>query len=213
MSRETSPLAHLQKGNERPEPKTIIPSLLREGKGGIRAIACGYALWYALAVEKSQREIRVITGAALEPSVAIIRRAFGTVAAERGYTEQNAPHYTAFITPERLEETRQHGGVFWGLFEGGIQAGFVAVEKEPDGRYWMKRLAVLPANRGAGSGKVLVDTVISYVRSLGEPKLYIAVAGDKGVLNDWYKAMGFIETEVKEFPSLPFKVCFMELDL
>jgi len=164
-------------------------------------------------MEKEGREIRVITERPLEPSVEIIRRSFGTVAEEKGITEQNAPRFTAFITAERLEETRRNNSVFWGLFVSGKQVGFVAVEKEPEGKYWMKRLAVLPEFRHGGSGKALVDAAISYTRSQGEKKLYIAVAGDRGVLNDWYLAMGFRESSVQKFPHLPFSVAFMELDI
>ena len=143
----------------------------------------------------------------------IIRRAFRTVAEAQGITEQNAPRFTAFITPERLEETRRNNGVFWGLFVDRKQVGFVAVEKEPDGKYWMKRLAVLPEYRHGGSGKTMVDTAIAYTRSKGEKKLYIAVAGDRGVLNDWYTAMGFKQTSAQKFPNLPFSVVFMELKI
>lgn len=164
-------------------------------------------------MEKGKKDIRVITNNPLEPSVEIIRRAFGTVAEEKGITEQNAPLYTAFMTKERLEDTRQKGAVFWGLFADGKQVGFVAVEKEKDGHYWMKRLAVLAEYRHGGSGKALVDTAIAFARSKGEKKLYIAVAGDSGVLNDWYKNMGFKETSVQKFAHLPFAVSFMELDI
>jgi diamine N-acetyltransferase len=170
-------------------------------------------VWYPLAVEKDTREIRVITNDPLESSVAIIRRAFGTVAEEMGLTEENAPTHPAFITVSRLEETRRKGAIFWGLFADGKQVGFVVVEKEPDGKYWMKRLAVLPEFRHGGSGKVLVDTAINYTRSKGEKKLYIAVAGDRGVLNDWYLAMGFKQTSVHKFDHLPFSVAFMELEI
>ncbi len=162
---------------------------------------------------KQNRSIRIITGEPLEPSVAVIRRAFGTVAEEMGITEQNAPRFTAFIKPEHLEETRRKGGVFWGLFIDGKQAGFVALLKEEDGKYWMKRLAVLPEYRHGGRGKALVDTVIDYVRSKGEKKLYIALVNEEKVLKDWYKAMGFKETSVERYPYLPFTVAFMELDL
>ena len=158
--------------------------------------------------------IRVITNKPLEPSVAIIRRAFGTVAQEMGFTEQNAPRYTAFITAERLEESRQKNGVFWGLFVAGQQVGFVAVDVDKDGRYWMKRLAVLPEFRHGGSGKALVETVIDYVRSKGEKKLYIGMVNEETVLKNWYLNMGFKVTDILEkIPESPFTVCLMELDL
>jgi ribosomal protein S18 acetylase RimI-like enzyme len=161
---------------------------------------------------KRQRFIRVITGKPLEPSLAVIRRAFGTVAEEMGFTEQNAPTYTAFITPERLEESRKKDGVFWGLFDGGQQVGFVAVDVDKDGKYWMKRLAVLPEFRHGGSGKALVDTVIEYARAKGQKKLYIAMVNEETILKNWYLAMGFKETSTASRPDLPFGVAFMELD-
>lgn len=164
-------------------------------------------------MEQQTKDIRIITNEPLETSVAVIRRAFGTVAAEMGFTVQNAPHYTAFITKDRLAETRRRGGVFWGLFAGGEQVGFVAVEPEKDGQYWMKRLAVLPEYRHGGSGKALVDAAIAYARSQGQTKLYIALVHEEKVLRDWYLAMGFKETHVEKFPDLPFSVSFMELDI
>jgi diamine N-acetyltransferase len=161
-----------------------------------------------------KREIRVITNEPLEPNVTLIRRSFATVAAEMGITEKNAPRFTAFITKERLEETRRQGGIFWGLFIGGKQAGFIAVEKEPDNKYWMKRLAVLPEYRHGGSGRALVDTVINYVRGLGEEKLYLGMVNEETVLKNWYLAMGLKVTAIlNDIPNLPFTVALMELDL
>ncbi len=159
------------------------------------------------------KDIRVITDKPLEPSVEVIRRAFGTVAKEMGITEQNAPRYTAFITPERLEESRKKSGVFWGLFENEIQVGFVALEVEDDGKYWMKRLAVLPEYRHSGSGKALVDKVIEYARAKGQRKLYIAMVNEQKVLKEWYLKMGFKITNIEKFPNLPFSVAFMELEI
>lgn len=160
-----------------------------------------------------KQQIREITGEKLDTSVEIVRRAFGTVAEEMGITEENAPRYTAFITKEKLQELRERGTVFWGLFVDGKQAGFVAVEKENDGKYWMKRLAVLPEYRHGGKGKALVDTAIAYTRSKGEKKLYIGIVNEEKVLKNWYLAMGFQETSVEKFEHLPFSVCFMEMDI
>lgn len=162
---------------------------------------------------KVKQDIRIITGEPLETSVAIIRTSFATVAQEMDFTEQNAPRYTAFITLERLEELRQKQSVFWGLFDDEKQVGFVAVELENDGKYWMKRLAVLPEYRHGGSGRALVNTVIDYVRSLGENKLHIGTVYEEKVLIDWYLAMGFKLTQTFTVFNLPFTVAFMELDI
>jgi diamine N-acetyltransferase len=161
----------------------------------------------------NNRSIRIITNDPLDISLHIIRTAFGTVAEELGITEQNAPRYTAFITLEKLKELHDRETVFWGLFEGEKQIGFVAVEKENDGKYWMKRLAVLPAYRHGGSGRSLVNTVIDYVRKLGETKLYIGTVYDETVLVNWYLSQGFKLTQTFKVPDLVFTVAFMELDL
>ena len=164
-------------------------------------------------MKAANKDIRVITEKPLEPSLAVIREAFGTGAKEMGITEQNAPRYTAFITPERLEESRRNSGVFWGLFDGERQVGFVAVEVENDGKYWMKRLAVLPEYRHGGIGRALVEKAIEYARSKGQKKLYIAIVHEQKGLKDWYFGMGFKVTNIEKFPQLPFSVAFMELDI
>jgi ribosomal protein S18 acetylase RimI-like enzyme len=157
--------------------------------------------------------IRDVTGASLEANAAIIRRAFGTVADELGFTEANVPVYPAFITAERLGELRSRGAVFFGLFIEDVQAWFVAVDKENDGKYYMKRLAVLPEYRQRGYGKKLVDFVIDFVKGRGSRKLHIAIVNEQAILKRWYQGMGFRETSVKYFERLPFRVCFMELDI
>lgn len=165
-------------------------------------------------MKQQEKTVRIIAnGEALETSVDVIRAAFGTVAEEMGFTEENAPRYTAFTTLEKLVELRDRKSVFWGLYEDGRQVGFVAVEKEDDGKYWMKRLAVLPEYRHGGSGRVLVDTVIDYVRALGESKLHIGVVYDQTIVVKWYLAQGFKVTKIFGVPELPFKVGFMELEL
>jgi ribosomal protein S18 acetylase RimI-like enzyme len=108
---------------------------------------------------------------------------------------------------------KDRGATFFGLFIGGQQVGFVVVEREEDGKAYMKRLAVLPEYWHGGLGRELVNHAIRYWQNKGEQKLNIAVAGDRGVLNDWYKELGFKETSVQQFEHLPFKVSYMELDI
>jgi ribosomal protein S18 acetylase RimI-like enzyme len=166
-----------------------------------------------ISVVTLEKTIKEITREALENSVAIIRRAFGTVAAEMGLTEETTPFFPAYTTTTRLEELRAWGAVFFGLFTGSQQVGFVALEKESDGGYYMKRLAVLPEYRHHGFGRELVRYVIDYVRNKGINRLFLAMVNEQAVLKNWYKALGFRETAIREFEHLPFKVCFMELDI
>jgi ribosomal protein S18 acetylase RimI-like enzyme len=158
-------------------------------------------------------KIEEITGGNLENNVEIIRRSFQTIADELGLTRENCSVYPAFTTPEKLKELRTRDAVFFGLFVDGHQAGFVAVEKEKDGKYYMKRLAVLPEYRHGGAGRKLIDFVIDYVKNAGIRTLSIAIVNEQSVLKDWYKDMGFNEISIKEFEHLPFTVCFMEMNI
>ena len=164
-------------------------------------------------MEVASRTMRELTGGSLKKSVAIIRSAFGKVAAELGITVENAPMFPAFITLERLEEMRARGAVFFGLFIDGRQAGVVAVEKRDTGDYYLERLAVLPEYWRGGLGRELVDFIIDYVRELGVKKLYLGMVNEHTVLKNWYQSMGFIEIELKKFEHLPFTVCFMALEI
>jgi len=161
----------------------------------------------------AQTTVQPLADASLEKSLVIIRSAFGKVAAELGITEENAPLFTAFTTLARLEEIRGRGAMFFGLFINGAQVGVVALEKETDGEYHMKRLAVLPEYWHGGFGRQLVDYIIGYVRKLGVKKLYLGMVNEHTVLKEWYQSMGFKEVELKKFERLPFSVCIMAKDI
>ena len=155
----------------------------------------------------------------LEQSAAIIRSAFGRVAGELGITEENAPMFPAFMTLARLEEMRERGAVFFGMFMNGKQVGVAAVEKrdtgEPymKGEYYLERLAVLPEHWHGGLGRELVNFAIDYCKKLGVKKLYLGMVNEHKVLKDWYLSLGFKEIEIKKFERLPFSVCFMARDI
>lgn len=161
----------------------------------------------------AQKTVKPLANASLEKSLTIIRSAFGKVAGELGITVENAPMFTAFTTLGRLEEIRARGALFFGLFINGSQVGVVAVEKEADGEYYLKRLAVLPEYGHGGFGRELVDYVIDYVRKLGVKKLYLGMVNEHTVLKEWYQSMGFKEVTLRKYEHLPFTVCIMALDI
>jgi ribosomal protein S18 acetylase RimI-like enzyme len=160
-----------------------------------------------------KKEIREITGEKLDISVEIIRAGFGTVTKEMGYTEAIVPVFPAFIKVEHLKALKDRGAVFFGAFVDGRQAGFIAVEKENDDNYHMKRLAVSPEYRHEGLGKMLIDHVITFVKNKGYKIIHLAMADENPVLKKWYLDMGFKETSVQKFEHLPFPVSFMEKDI
>lgn len=146
-----------------------------------------------------------------EVCVMVIRSSFRTVADEFGLTRENAPTNAAFIELDALTAMRQKGAQMYGGFCDGRLVGFVAVRKAKDDLYYMEKLAVLPDFRHRGYGRQLVDFAVKAVREAGGRRISIGIINENTVLKEWYKCIGFIETETRQFPHLPFTVCHMEL--
>ena len=96
------------------------------------------------------------------------------------------------------------------IVAGQFQVGVVVVEKEEDGRYFAKRLAVLPEHWHRGMGEKLMDTALGYIRNCGVEMAYIAIVNEHSILKKWYIAMGFQEIEVIKLDFLPFNVGFLQ---
>jgi len=158
-------------------------------------------------------EILEITGDSLETSADIIRQAFGAVTGGLGITEENCPRFPAYTTVEKLTEMRYRGARFFGAFADGRQVGIILVEREEDGRYFAKRLAVLPENWHQGLGEKLMVKAINCIQEYGVAKVNIAIVNEHTVLKDWYLGMGFREVEVKKIDFLPFNVGFLEKEI
>jgi len=148
--------------------------------------------------------------APLAPWVALVREAFGTVAAEFGWTEETVPANAAFTSLARLEGMRQKGIRMFGLEVDGAPAGFMAVEDGGEGTFYVERVSVLPRLRHVGLGRRLMGHALEVIRAAGGRRASIGVVDENAVLKRWYEAQGFRETGRKRFPHLPFTVCFME---
>jgi diamine N-acetyltransferase len=51
------------------------------------------------------------------------------------------------------------------------------------------------------------------IKSLGGKWVSIALIDSNKVLKNWYVKQGFVETGIRDFPHLPFRVCFMKKQL
>ena len=142
-------------------------------------------------------------------SADIIRRSFLTVAGEFGLTRENAPTNGAFIEDEKLLGDFRKGIKMFGLFEGGEQAGFAALERKDAKTFYLEKLAVLPERRHNGYGGKLIEFAKDYVGKAGGEEISIGIIYENKLLLEWYKAYGFEETGTKVFAHLPFTVCFM----
>jgi len=159
-------------------------------------------------------EIKVIKEitreADLKGSAKVIRSAFRTAAVEFNLTRDNCPTSPAFVTIQQLRDLRSKGVKLFGLFQNGVQAGFVAIEQAGDAVYYLEKLAVPPEYRHRGYGRKLVEFVLEYVKKNKGEKVSLGVIDESTVLKNWYKVLGFREMGTKKFDQLPFTVCFME---
>lgn len=142
--------------------------------------------------------------------ISVIRDSFITVANEMRLTKDNAPTNPAFMEMASLQAMWEKGTEMYGAFRQGELVGFVAIEKANDEVYYMEKLAVLPAYRHYGYGMRLIRFVMDTVRAAGGKKVSIAIIDENTVLKEWYSKNGFSVSGTRQFPHLPFQVCFME---
>lgn len=142
--------------------------------------------------------------------VNVIRDSFITVANDFNLTRQSAPTNPAFIEIEALQAMKKKGVDMYGAYINNTLIGFVAIEKSDENLYFMEKLAVLPEYRHNGYGLRLINFVIERVKEEGGKKISIGIINENRVLKDWYIKNGFSETGIKQFPHLPFCVCFLE---
>jgi len=152
----------------------------------------------------------------LESSTNVIRKSFYTVADELGLTVQNCPTNPAFLDESDLLNKKEKNNVsMYGLFDEGNQIGFVALERpSPDSIvFYLERLAVLPEYRHKGYGRLLMDYTFKVVKKNSGKKISIGIINENVRLKKWYVDYGFKELEIKQYPHLPFDVCFLEKEV
>lgn len=143
----------------------------------------------------------------------VIRDSFATVAADLSLNRENCPTHPSFTSSDELTQIREKGVKLFGLYlEGGL-AGFVALEKADEKLCYLERLAVLPEERHKGHGGKLVGFACLRAEALGARRISAGIINEQEILKSWYKGLGFIEKEIRSYPHLPFKVCFMEKEL
>lgn len=80
--------------------------------------------------------------------VKIIRESFLTVAEEFGFTQENAPRFTAFaVSDERLNWQFEQGRPMFVYWEGGEIIGYFSLELKAEGECELNNLCVLPEHR------------------------------------------------------------------
>ena len=154
-------------------------------------------------------KIRICTEEDARVLAETIRKSFQDVAERFGLTPENAPRHPSNCTVDWIREDMKGGVSYFAIENRNHVVGCVALERPNTEVCYLERLAVLPDQRRHGFGKALVNHVLSEAKHLGVDYVSIGIIAEQTELKDWYKGLGFVEGESKEFPHLPFRVTFM----
>jgi ribosomal protein S18 acetylase RimI-like enzyme len=160
--------------------------------------------------------IRTVGKDDIRECVNVIRESFRTVAEEFGFTEENAPRFTAFaVTEDRLfcQLENEHRQMAAFCLEDGTIAGFYSLLPSDCGTCELSNLCVLPSFRHQGIGTELFNDAYERAVAAGCGKLKIGIVEENRILREWYEKNGFVHTGTKKFDFFPFTCGYMEKDL
>ena len=144
--------------------------------------------------------------------VNVIRGAFKTVADELGFTEENAPRFTAFATDENrlgYQFCVEKKPMIVYLHQGSI-VGYYSLALLENGNVELNNLSVLPEFRHLGIGEKLVNDALEKAKAFGKEKLEIGIVEENVKLRNWYEKLGFIHKGTMKFDFFPFTCGYME---
>lgn len=146
--------------------------------------------------------------------VDIIRKSFQTVADEFGFTEENAPYFTAFAMTE--EKIQYWAGVEHRMLyvweDEGVLCGFYCLLFKDDSCE-IGSLSVLPEYRHKGIGRKFLEHACEVARSKGFSKIDLSIVEENKVLRNWYEQNGAVHLGTKKFDFFPFTCGYMEIKL
>ena len=147
--------------------------------------------------------------------VKVIREAFKTVADEFGFTEENAPMFTAFATDDNrihFQFSEEHRPMYVYL-KGDKIVGYYSLAVQNENEIELNNLAVLPEYRHIGIGHKLLEDCFARVKALGAKKVKIGIVEENQVLRKWYENNGFNHLGTMKFDFFPFTCGYMEADV
>ena len=148
-----------------------------------------------------------------EVIVKLIRDSFLDVARRFSLTKENCPKHPSNCVSSWIESDISRGVQYYILYKDENPIGCVAIERPSADVCYLERLSVLPEMRGKHFGIKLVQHVLEFAELKGVRKVSIGIIYEHTELKEWYKQQGFVVTEIKRFPHLPFTVCLMEFEI
>ena len=159
--------------------------------------------------------IRKAGHADLPVCVDVIRRSFQTVADEFGFTEENAPRFTAFATTEErlLRQMDCEHRLMYLDEEDGTVCGYYSLLILGKDTCELGNLSVLPEYRHRGIGNKLLTHAMEKAREQQCSIMNLSIVEENTVLRKWYERSGAIHTGTEKFDFFPFTCGYMEVRL
>ena len=159
--------------------------------------------------------IRKVERADLSACADVIRRSFRTVADEFGFTEQNAPRFTAFaMTEERLlwHMDGEHRIMYLDE-EDGMPCGYYSLLLRGEGACELGNLSVLPEYRHKGIGGRLLAHAMERAKEQDCRVMEFSIVEENTVLRNWYESSGAVHTGTEKYDFFPFTCGYMNIPL
>jgi ribosomal protein S18 acetylase RimI-like enzyme/SAM-dependent methyltransferase len=152
--------------------------------------------------------IRTATEADAPVIASIIGESFRTQAELLGISRTDYPNYVAYET-EASVRSRLDSGTHIALAAQGDQVVGTVSSVRRHGSFEITRLAVLPAQRGKGYGRELMEYAEKRLVALGAAAVEISIVAKFQRLQAYYEQLGYLAVESKRVPSLPFELLYM----
>ncbi len=157
--------------------------------------------------------IRLMREEEIPACVALIRRSFGTVAEEFGFTVLNAPRYTAFATTEERLTWHLHGEkrpMYVYENEDGEIIGYYSLQLQENNVCELSNLCVAPECRHEKVGKALLLHSYEAAKEAGCVMMHIGIVEENVQLRKWYEKYGAVHLGTKKYDFFPFTCGYME---
>lgn len=157
--------------------------------------------------------IRAMRQEEIPVCVELIRRSFSTVAEEFGFTEENAPRFTAFATTEQRLMWHLCGEkrpMFVYENEQGEIVGYYSLLLQENGECELNNLCVAPERRHGKIGEALLMHAFETALANGCTKMNIGIVEENVTLRKWYEKYGAVHVGTKKFDFFPFTCGYME---
>ena len=147
--------------------------------------------------------------------ISVIRDSFKTVADEFGFTEENAPRFTAFAT--NADRLYYHFDVekrpMFAFFDNEKIIGYYSLLIKENDEVELNNLCVLPEYRHRKIGEELLLDSIDRAKKLECTKMTLGIVEENTLLKNWYIGYGFQHIRTEKYDFFPFACGYKEKDI